>query len=355
MEIKMEGYSVEDFDFSQIQSLLDQIFGNNNISFSELVLYLIEGNFSDFFQKIGNLLENILFVDLQTYRDLLGQVLMIALAGMLLSYLTNIFNLEKTGETAFFITYLMMITLLLGSFALSRKIAMESVEQLVTFMKVLLPIFAVAAGLATTGASAAIYYETVFVIISLCSWILLSVVIPLIETGMILSLVNHISREAILSKLRDLIFMLADWVLRTMMTGILGFQVLQNLIVPVVVGSKTKLAQTIIYHLPGVGEGAEAVGNALVQAGVMIRNGIGTAALIVILCICLIPLIKLWVMMGLFYLSAAVLQPAADGRVTECVQSAAVGNRFLARSVFMTAVLFFLTIALLCGAGQGGT
>lgn len=351
----MEGYSLDEFDFSNIQSLIDQIFGTDKISFSQVVAYLLAGDFKDFFQKLGELLQNVFLFDMQNYKDLLTQILMIALAGMLLSYLTGVFGVEKTGETAFFITYLMLITLLLGSFAISRQIAMESTNQLVSFMKVLLPIFMVAAGLATTGASAALYYETTFVIISVCSWLLLSVVIPLIETGMILSVVNHISRESFLSRLRDLIFMLVDWILRTMLTSILGFQILQNLILPVVIGSKAKLMQNIVYHLPGVGDGAQVIGDALVRAGTVIRNGIGGAALIIVVFICLIPLAKLWIMTFLFSLAAAILQPAADIRVTECIQSSAVGNRFLARTVFLAGVLFFLTIALMCGAGSGGS
>lgn len=350
---QMENYSIEDFDLSQIQSLLDEIFGRNAVSFSDLVTYLMRGDFSDFAEQWSIWVKQALFWDMQNYYDLFGQLIVIAIAGVFLSQLVTVFGCERTGESAFFVTYLMMIALLLGSFALSRQIAAQSVSHLVSFMKALLPIFAVAAGLALSGAAATVYYETSFVIIALCSWILGSVLIPLIETGMILSLVNHISREAFLSKMRDLIFMLADWILRTMLTGILGFQILQNLIVPVVVGSKTKIIQNIIYHLPGVGDSVESVGNVVTQAGMMIRNAIGGAALLVIVLVCLLPLLKLWMMTFLFYLAAAILQPVADSRVAACIQSFADGNRMLARTVFLTALFFFLTIALICSAGSG--
>lgn len=349
----MDGYSIEDFDLSQIQSVLDEIFGSDTISFSELVVYLMKGDFADFSQQMKIWLQSTLLLDMQNYYDLLGQLFIIAIASVLLSYLVSVFGCERTGESAFFVTYLMIIALLLGSFALSRQIALGSVTSLISFMKALLPVFMVAAGLALSATAATIYYETVFVIIALCSWVLGSILIPLIETGMILSLVNHISKEAFLSKLRDLIFMLNDWILRTMLTGILGFQILQNLIVPVMVGTKTKLVQNIIYHLPGIGDGAESIGNAVTQAGIVIRNGIGGAALLVIVLVCLLPILKLWIMTFLFYLAAALLQPVADSRMIACIQSFAEGNRMLVRTVFLTALFFFLTIALICSAGNG--
>ena len=70
------------------------------------------------------------------------------------------------------------------------------------------------------------------------------------------------------------------------------------------------------------------------------------AALIVLVLICLIPLMKLAVIMAAYYVLAAVLQPVSDERITECLSGMGNGVKLLFQAVFTMLVLFFLTIAL---------
>ena len=85
-------------------------------------------------------------------------------------------------------------------------------------------------------------------------------------------------------------------------------------------------------------------------SAMLIKNGIGAAALTVLIFLCLIPLVKLGVIMAAYYLLAAVLQPVSDERITECLTGMGNGVRLLWKAVFTVLVLFLLTIALATAA-----
>ena len=61
---------------------------------------------------------------------------------------------------------------------------------------------------------------------------------------------------------------------------------------------------------------------------------------------CLVPLVKLAVIMGVYYLLAAVLQPVSDERITGCLAGMGNAVKYLFQAVFTVMVLFLLTIAL---------
>ena len=176
----------------------------------------------------------------------------------------------------------------------------------------------------------------------------------MIRVWILLALVNHISSEDILSRFQQLIKTICDGGLRIMLTVILGVQALQNLIIPHVHGTKSSLVQKAVSAIPGIGDSVQSVTDMLLGGGNIIKNGVGGAALILIVLLCVAPLIKLAVIYIMFQITAAVVQPVADGRMVNGIQCGAEACGFLIRSVFVCGLLFFITIALTCFAtGRG--
>ena len=61
-----------------------------------------------------------------------------------------------------------------------------------------------------------------------------------------------------------------------------------------------------------------------------------------------VPVIKLTVLMALYYGTAAVIQPVCDKRLSACISEVAGGHGILLKMVGYSLVLFVLTIAILC-------
>ena len=98
--------------------------------------------------------------------------------------------------------------------------------------------------------------------------------------------------------------------------------------------------------IPGIGDAGSSVTDMVLGSAMLIKNGIGAAALVVLILLCMVPLIKLAVIMLVYYVLAAILQPVSDERITECLLGMGNGVKLLFQAAFTVLALFLLTIAL---------
>jgi stage III sporulation protein AE len=95
-----------------------------------------------------------------------------------------------------------------------------------------------------------------------------------------------------------------------------------------------------------VGNVLGGVAESIIGAGVLLKNAVGVAGVIVILIICAVPIIKLVVTALIYRISCAAVQPISDKRMLNCVSASAEAAGLLLQTVFVGAVLFLLTITI---------
>ena len=83
----------------------------------------------------------------------------------------------------------------------------------------------------------------------------------------------------------------------------------------------------------------------MLGTAVLIKNGIGMAGAAVMIAICAIPIVQMALMTLMYKLTAALVQPVSDKRITGCISSVSQGYELLMKVVFSTGLLFLLTIA----------
>jgi len=159
-------------------------------------------------------------------------------------------------------------------------------------------------------------------------------------------LVNNMSKEDTLSKLAGLFSTAVNWILKSMLAAVVGFNVIQGLIVPVADQVKRSVLLKASSALPGVGGAIGGVTETVLGAGVLLKNSIGVAGLIVIITICAVPFIKLLMISVVYKIGSAVLQPISDKRFIECISATAKSAVMLLQTVLVGAVLFILSITI---------
>ena len=93
---------------------------------------------------------------------------------------------------------------------------------------------------------------------------------------------------------------------------------------------------------------------AAVGSGVLLKNAVGGAGVIVIIIVCAVPLIKLLVIALMYKLVEAVIQPVSDARLTECVHAAGEGIFLLLKTAGTVILLFVLSLAMMTSASNLG-
>lgn len=215
-------------------------------------------------------------------------------------------------------------------------------------MQALIPTFFLAVAFASGGTSAIGFYQVNLIMISFVNLILLKISIPFINIYVILVIINNMNKEDFLSKLIELFQIVIEWLLKTLLAVVLGLNVIQSLILPMVDTVKISVLQKSIGVIPGLGSGANTISQVLIGSSVLIKNGIGTAAFIVIAILTSIPILELCIYMLFYQGIAALIQPISDSRMTDSLTGVCEGTKLLLRCVITGAIIFMISIAIVC-------
>lgn len=339
-------------EFSEIQDSVDEILGEN-FQFRDTVSELIRGG-QPFTPE--TFLEAVLEQFRESWRtekNLLFSILVLGIAAALLSNFSNIFRNQQIAEVSFEITYMLLFLLLLKVFTGAAQITAVVLNGIREFMQALVPAFFLSVTMASGGATALVFYQFLLSLIYLLEWLMERSMLPLIQVHVILVFINHLTKEEYLSQLSELVTKAAGWVLKSILALVVGFNAIQGLLAPAIDALKTTAFSRAAQMIPGIGNIAGSVTDVILGSAVLIKNGIGVAALVVLAILCLTPLVKLGVLILLLKVAAALLQPVSDKRMVGCVDGVGEGVRLLFQVVFTTAVLFMLTIVVVTAAAGG--
>lgn len=341
---------LDEIDLSETQKAVDDILGTGKMDFGGMVEKLISGETDFSLELVGDLICDQLFYEWNYNRSAFVQILLIALVAAVFTNFSASFAGKQVSEVSFYVIYLLLLSLLIKSFSVMADTASETLDALLGFMQALGPAYFLSVAFAASGTTAAVFYQFLLLLIYLVDYVLQKLILPFVYVYVVLVLVNNLSREDFLSKLAQLIKTAVSWSMKTLLTVVIGFNVLQSLLSPVIDSFRQSLIGKAGNAIPAVGGAVSAVTEAVVGSAVLIKNGIGAAALVVIAALIAIPLIKLIVFVLMYKLAAAVVQPVSDKRLVESISGIGEGAALLLKLVAVSAVLFMLTIAVVAAS-----
>lgn len=343
-----------DMDLEKIDDALEELLGEESFSFTEAVKKLISGEMPFTRENVGELLQRAIFSDLEQHKKTAVSVLVLILVSAVFTNFTGAFGKSQVADISFYMMYLLLFTVLMKAFSTMSQETLNCVNRVLSFMKILMPSYLAAAVFASGSLTGVAYYEFTLVLISGIQWILKYVVIPGVNFYVLFTLLNHISKEDYLSKIAELMQSFVSWSLKTLAAAAIGVQTVQCLILPAVDSLKTAVLNKTAGAIPGVGNIFNSVTEVVLGSAVLIKNAIGVAGLLVLAMLCLFPMVKLAVCTALYKVISAVVQPAADKRMAECVSGVGEGAAMLLRILTTTGILFFITVAMVTASIRGG-
>ena len=130
------------------------------------------------------------------------------------------------------------------------------------------------------------------------------------------------------------------------LAAVISLNLIQGLIHPAVDSLKRGFLTKGVEALPGIGDAFGGVTEVFLGTAVLMKNGIGAAGAIFCIVICAVPILQIFAMTLLYKLVAALVQPISDSRIVGCISAVGDSGRLLLKLVFMTGLLFLLTIAI---------
>lgn len=343
---KAEDTLLEEFDFSGVNKVLQDIMPEKKVDFGATVMKILNGEEELSVDLLVKLLEDSFFYEFRNGREGLIHILLIAIIAAVFTNFSGVLKNGQIGAMGFYVLYMLLIAIALSSFQVVLDSAAAGIEKLIIFMRALGPVYFLSVAVAAGSSTSIVFYNLVLFLIYIVELLVLNFLIPLLHIYMVVKMLNYISTEEYLSKLTELIEFLVNWISKTLLTAVIGLNLIQGLITPAVDSLKRGALSKGVEALPAIGDAIGGVTEVLLGTAVLMKNGIGVAGAIICILICAIPALQILAMTFLYKLVAALIQPVSDKRIVGCISAVGEGSRMLLKIVFMTGVLFLLTIAI---------
>lgn len=338
---------LSDMSLDQVQSLLDEILGGESFSVEKALKSMINGE--TFFTKeaMQEFLHGLFFDRLEKEKKNFSLLLLLILIAAVFSNFAAVFENGQVGEVSFYMIYLLLFTILMNSFAVLCTALGKQLDWLVEFMKGLTPAYYVVISASAGTFTSAAFYEGVLMLVGLIQWLLLNFLLPGANLYVLLRLVNHLSKEDMLSKMAEFLETLISWSLKTMTGAVLGLQAVRGLVTPAMDAVKRTAIGKTAGAIPAVGNAVNVVTELILTGAVLVKNCLGAAAVVIFLLAGAGPVIH-YGMLSLFYrFLAAVSQPISDKRIVGCLGTLGEGCALLLRILISAELLCILTFVIL--------
>lgn len=336
-----------DYDYSEIQEVIDDVLNTDDkFNFEDYVVDLVTSRKSFSLEQVGNDIKKGVVNEIKDNIGILTSLISIAVIAAVFTNFSFAFQNSQVAETGFYVAYLLLFSVLTVSFIAAARLASDTLSAVLTFMKALVPSYFLSVAFCSSAGTSMVYYEATLFLITFVDVLLIKIIIPMINIYLVVSMANNLSKEDLLSKLTDLISIVIKWSLKSLLAVVLGFNAVQGLILPVADRIKKSALMKAAGAIPGVGDVFGSVAESVLGAGILLKNAIGIAGIVVIVIVCAVPIIKLAITSLIYRVSCAAVQPISDKRMLNCVNATAEASGLLLQTLCIGAVLFLLTITI---------
>lgn len=336
-------------DFDEVDTYLKQknVLPIEEQSFSDLVVTLIQRDGIVFHPELvlqGG--KDMLCQEIEANKKILLEVVLLALVFSVLKNFAGAFGSSYVSELCFILVYCVLAILLTQSFLTCSEIVSQTLKQSISFMKVMIPTYCIAMVFAAGSSSSIGFYQIAFLVIYLVQWLFLYLFIPMIHLYILVMLFHHFFEEEKFANLTELLKGIILWGLKLSGMVVLGLNIVQGFLNPVKDRLLNGTVEKAASMIPCIGNVADGVTELLLGSGILIKNGVGVAALLILVLLCAVPMGKIACITLFYKIAAAVTEPVADKRIAGCLKGMAEGGVLYVKLMGYCVVLFFLTIAL---------
>jgi len=298
---------------------------------------LLQFFFSELYQNIG----------------ILVKITVLVVICALLKNLQTGFMSEGAGQIAFYVCYIVLVSMLLVSFGTVMKMGIGIIDRMIGFMYVSVPVLMallISGGNITAGG---ILHPVMLLIVEISATLIRNVFVPLVFISAILTIVNNISEKIQLTRLVNLIKQIVSWSLGIILTIFIIAISIQGSLGAVIDGATQKAAKfAISTFIPIVGKTLSDAADTVIGCTLMIKNAAGIGVMTGILLICVLPLIKIIALAGLFKAAGALLEPISESRITNCINDIAGSMIHIFALSASVAFMFIVSVTALISAGN---
>lgn len=272
----------------------------------------------------------------------LGSILVIIIIHSILKSISEGLENKNVAQITYYVQYILIVTLIMANFSDILQMVKTSIQNLVGFMNSLVPLLITL--MLTTGnfASAGILEPIILFIITFIGNFITTILLPFVLISTALAIISKVSSRIQVDKLSKFFNSTVVWTLGVVLTLFVGIISVEGSLSSTVDGITAKTTKAAVSNfIPVVGKILGDAVDTVMGCSNILKNAVGIVGVVVI-AICVGPIIKLAILMGLYYLAGAVCQPIADEKIVKLLEE--MGNTFKMLLAIMCSVSVMLIV-----------
>ena len=335
------------YDMGDLEKQISQLFPDWNLHLNDLFSSIIEGKGMVSIKTMAYTLLDSFANELAGMKSVFITIILIGIISAVFISLTDIFDNHQVADCAFYLTYLILIIFIIQIYSQVFSITQSTLENIVSFMKVILPTYFLTVTAAGGSFSALGFYQIFMITVYGVELLLSGVIVQIIGLYMILRVINGIWEEEKLDMLINILKKTVKGILKFLIAIVSGTGILQSMITPVIDSAKMAVLQKSVSAIPGLGDLAGGATQVLLGSAVLIKNATGILILLLLLFLCAFPLCKLFGIMAMMKGAAAIMGIAADKRMTNCTNRVGDGVMLLFQTMLTSITFFFILVTII--------
>lgn len=275
-------------------------------------------------------------------------LLLISVFSAIINVLSSSFGQKTSSEAAFFACFTLMSGLSLKCFMTALDYGMSVAQNMTDFITKLSPMFMLTVAAAGKPMSAAAFRPVLSGAVYIISLLINNTLMPLMTFSAVLGVAGNISDKVQISNFCKVVRSITKWLMAAVITIFTGISAIYGFSTPALDAMSAKAVKFAVGSLvPVVGGFLSDTLETIISGTRLMKNSVGTAGIIVLLSICIIPILKIGVIQLVLRLAAAVAEPVTDTRISKMLWEISEDVTLIFGVIIMIAVLFLINISMI--------
>ncbi len=335
---QQEEFKIQDF-IKNAEKFTGEFF--ENIDINEILNDAIKGEVdnSTLLKKILNILGKEVTTNIKSLVSILAIILIHSILKSISESLEN----NNISKLIYYVQYILIVTVIMSNFTDIIKLVQDTTGNLIGFMNALVPLLITLMMYTGSITTSSVVEPIILFMINFIGNIIQNLIIPFVLVLTSLVIISKISDKVHIDKLSKFFKSGIVWFLGVVLTVFVGVVSLEGTLSSSVDGITAKTTKAVVSSaIPVVGKILGDAVDTVLGCGIVLKNAVGLVGVVIVIGICIMPILKLFVLSVSYKLLSTVVQPIADEKIIDLLEQ--IGDIFKIFLGILCAISFMLII-----------
>lgn len=335
---QQEEFKIQDF-IKNAEKFTGEFF--EDIDINEILNDAIKGEVdnSTLLKKILNILGKEVTTNIKSLVSILAIILIHSILKSISESLEN----NNISKLIYYVQYILIVTVIMSNFTDIIKLVQDTTGNLIGFMNALVPLLITLMMYTGSITTSSVVEPIILFMINFIGNIIQNLIIPFVLVLTSLVIISKISDKVHIDKLSKFFKSGIVWFLGIVLTVFVGIVSLEGTLSSSVDGITAKTTKAVVSSaIPVVGKILGDAVDTVLGCGIVLKNAVGLVGVVIVIGICIMPILKLFVLSVSYKLLSTVVQPIADEKIIDLLER--IGDIFKIFLGILCAISFMLII-----------